>query len=87
MTQLRLLGLNQTPVGDDGLEHLEGLTQLKSLYLDGTTVGDAGLQHLKGLAKLKILNLGQTKVSAAAAERSSQGVAERKYIAMKPAVS
>ena len=49
--------LDDTKVGDAGLEHLKGLTQLQDLSLGGTKVSDAGLEHLKGLTQLQWLDL------------------------------
>ena len=63
LTQLRVLDLARSQVGDSGLEHLWGLTATWTLSLYSTQVTDAGLKHLKGLSQLRELSLEHTHVS------------------------
>ena len=52
---MQSLDLQQTNVGDKGLEHLKGLTSLRELNVRQTKVTDAGVANLrKSLPKLKI---------------------------------
>lgn len=64
-TQLTVLCLNGTDIGDSGMAALRGLKSLRVLSLDGTHVTDAGLDELTELAGLQHLNLSGTKVTAA----------------------
>ena len=57
------VGLGNTNVTDEGVEHLKGLNQLETLWLNNTQVTDAGLERLKGLAQLQWLSLNSTKVT------------------------
>ncbi len=56
------LSLNNTMIGDAGLEHLAGLRDLGRVYLDKTQVSEAGLIHLAGLEDLEFLDLDNTQV-------------------------
>ena len=85
---MQTLKLENTKIGDKGLEALKGLTSLQTLYLDGTKgVAGPGLEQLKGLTKLQTLNLFGTKVNDAAlahlkpfAELRSLGLARRRLL-------
>jgi Leucine-rich repeat (LRR) protein len=57
LTEMRVLILQQTALGDAGLAHIKKLPKLEELDLRNTRIGDAGLKHLQGLTKLKKLNL------------------------------
>ena len=55
--------LGGSGIGDEGLEHVEGLLQLDYLDLSDTQTTDAGLEHLKGLTRLKAVKLNRTHVT------------------------
>lgn len=57
LTQLKQLGLHDTPITDRGLAHLRGLTELGELDLKRAKITDAGLEQLKGLTRLGQLEL------------------------------
>jgi hypothetical protein len=63
LTQLRVLNLWKTKIGDGPLLHVKELTQLQELNLEGTSVTDVGLPTLKGLTQLRGLSLARTRVS------------------------
>jgi Leucine-rich repeat (LRR) protein len=62
-TILKTLYLNDTQIGDVGLEVLKGKTGLVWLSLRNTHVSDVGLEHLRELTKLHSLDLSNTRVS------------------------
>jgi hypothetical protein len=64
-TQLTVLELSGTNIGDGGMAELKRLKSLRILSLDGTHVTDVGLEDLKGLTGLQHLNLNRTNVTAA----------------------
>ncbi len=64
-TELTVLELSGTNIGDLGMVDLKGLKSLRVLALAGTHVTDAGLEELQELAGLRYLNLNRTKVTAA----------------------
>ncbi|HEX3997327.1 MAG TPA: hypothetical protein VHX65_02140 [Pirellulales bacterium] len=47
LTDLSVLGLDNTKVTDYRLKELVGLKNLSKLFLDGTRVTDAGIKELK----------------------------------------
>ncbi len=57
------LYLQQTQVGDAGLQHLTHMLNLRVLWLDGTSITDAGLKHLISLPTLKNLRLDGTQIT------------------------
>ncbi len=61
---LRILGLNQTNIGDADMQTIAGLTGLETLFLVGTKVTDASVPHLSKLKNLKRLDITGTKISA-----------------------
>jgi hypothetical protein len=66
MTGLRELGLRNTQIGDEGLDHLKGLAELQEVDLRHTRVGDAGLARLRGLSNLRFLIICNTRITDAA---------------------
>ena len=68
LTQLKLLDLTDTPIGDEGLRPIEELTSLGWLSLGGTRVTDAGIKHLLTLSKLMEVRLDRTNVGDAGVE-------------------
>jgi len=68
-TNLEMLDLSRTQLGDDGVQHLRHLHELKTLHLAGTRVTDEGLRHLAELPSLEVLNLDHTSVSDAGITR------------------
>ena len=59
-----MLDLAQTAnVGNEGLEHIQGLTNLEELNLWSTLVDDSGLPYLAGMKKMKWLKLDQCTIS------------------------
>ena len=69
LKNLRVLNLNDTRVGDEGLAHLSGLTNLEQLRLQSTQVTDAGLSHIGPLANLTVVWLSGSRVTAAGADQ------------------
>ncbi len=65
LTELEVLIIGPSTLGDDELAHLKSLTKLLSLAVIGTQVTDAGLAHLKGLTNLSFVYLGGTQVTDA----------------------
>lgn len=63
LPQLKILGLSQTEITDEGLRHLSHLEDLYQITLYKTKVTDAGLQHLGTLDRLAYLTLTDTEVS------------------------
>jgi WD40 repeat protein len=63
LPQLKILGLSQTEITDEGLRHLSQLEDLYQISLYKTKVTDAGLQHLGTLDRLAYLTLTDTEVS------------------------
>lgn len=64
-TTLRNLILDETPISDTGLVHLQELIGLQFLSLYGTRVTDAGLVHLHGLKSLRELYLSGAQITDA----------------------
>jgi uncharacterized protein (TIGR03067 family) len=60
---LRLLSLNFSPIGDDGLILLKELPQLRILNLKVAHCTDAGLRHLEEMPWLEEINLTLARVS------------------------
>ncbi|MBI4905012.1 MAG: hypothetical protein HY820_15350 [Acidobacteria bacterium] len=58
LTELRVLDLSYTMLGDGGLESLPALAKLEELYLGGTRITGINFHFLKLLPKLKVLRLG-----------------------------
>lgn len=63
LPRLTALLLNNCPISDQGLSHLQGAAALMQLDLTGTRVTDAGLQRLTSLPKLNWLSLERTAVT------------------------
>jgi hypothetical protein len=59
---LRNLSLSDTPITDQGLEHVLALRQLDHLNLSKTKITNSGLAHLSRLSELTELNLEGTSV-------------------------
>lgn len=57
------IGLNQTNVGDEGIEHLSGCTHLQILELNYTLVTSRSLESIAKLGTLQTLYLDGTSVS------------------------
>ncbi|WP_395738881.1 P-loop NTPase fold protein [Prosthecobacter sp.] len=62
LTQLTILDLSETQVGDTGMAYVSNLRQLTSLYLSGKQVGDAEMVHVSKLTQLTSLYLSGTQV-------------------------
>lgn len=62
--QLIWLKLDDTNIGDDGMQNISQLTNLIKLDLSHTNITDKGLQQLQPLTNLQYLNLVGTKISA-----------------------
>ncbi len=65
LTQLKVLDINRSPIGDEGLRPLEGFTSLQWLQLGETQVTDAGVAHFSKLSNLSSLALNSTRVTDA----------------------
>ena len=64
MKKLKFLDLSETAaVGNEGLEHIQGLTNLEDLNLWSCNIDDTGLKYLKGMTKLKRLNLDKCNIT------------------------
>lgn len=62
MKSMRVLGLNDTRVDDEGIKLLAGLN-LKEVHLFRTAVGDEGLRVLSQMPNMETLNLRDTRLS------------------------
>ena len=47
LAELKWLGLSNTKVTDDGLQHIRGLTELRYLCLFGTHVTEDGIREVR----------------------------------------
>lgn len=65
LPNLRVLGLSNSSITDDGLKSIATLTKLNQLLLEGTAIGNEGLAHLRNLPELEILKLAGTQVNDA----------------------
>ena len=63
--ELEELYLDETEIGDEGMNIVRKLPALRALGLVGTRVTDMGIRQLAGLVKLERLDLGSTDVSDA----------------------
>lgn len=61
---LKILGTNQTNLGDADMETISRFSSLETLFLVGTNVTDASVPYLSKLKKLKRLDIAGTKISA-----------------------
>ncbi len=75
LTQLEVLYLNDTKVGDAGIASLAGMMRLKKLQLDRTEITDYGLLMLSNLGGLEEIDLLGTKVTDGGQEAFHQAVA------------
>src|SRR6516164_3392843 len=62
-TTLKELVLDNTPLGDLGLQHLEPFVRLEKLSLGQTQIRDDGLAHLRTLVRLQELKLSNTRIT------------------------
>ena len=60
---LDTLGILDSNIGDEGLQHLAALGRLRALDLESPKIGDQGLEHLRGLTNLRIFKLSRGKFS------------------------
>lgn len=65
LASLHSLRLNNTNIGDAGLDGLQGLDSLAELYLSDTAVTDKGLRAVAGMVDLTLLDLTGTAVGDA----------------------
>jgi len=63
--EMRMLVLNATEIGDNGLRQLGHMARLEGLGLARTKVTDAGLAHLSAFPNLVSLNLNETAITDA----------------------
>jgi hypothetical protein len=63
LTNLRVLNLYATRIGDPGLGHLQGLDSLARLYLWQTLVTPAGLQRLRDTLPRAEIDAGNSRDS------------------------
>jgi Leucine Rich repeat len=61
LTNVRILNLTMTGIGDVGLEAFEEMHELQVLQLGWAETTGAGFAHLGGLRHLKVLNLYRTR--------------------------
>jgi hypothetical protein len=64
MTQLRILRLNSTGVGDATVKGLAPLAKLESIGLFRTAVSDTGAQALSKLPALQRIYAAETKITS-----------------------
>jgi internalin A len=64
-TQLQMVNLSGTQVGDAGLACLRNLVGVRELWLTGTNVSDEGIKMIAGFGHLKSISLARTQVSDA----------------------
>ncbi len=77
--KLRSLGVNNTAITDDGVEHLKTsdkslehvkeLPELRILVVCGNPVTDSGLEQLKGMTNLKHVYIYATKITSNGAKK------------------
>ena len=72
LANLQGLFLDQTQVGDIGLEYVAQHGRLEDLDLDFTSVTDSGLKNLRGLTNLRELSLSNTAISDLGLENLGQ---------------
>ena len=68
LEKLAVLGLADTPVGDDAVACLAAMPQLRSIDLSRTLVTDAGLMALKDCSALEWIGLNGCALSPAAVQ-------------------
>jgi Leucine-rich repeat (LRR) protein len=66
-TQLEAIGLDETPVSENGLKYLAAM-KLKVLWLTNTQVGDGGFELLANMKSLERLYIKGTKITGPRAE-------------------
>jgi hypothetical protein len=87
LNDVQVIRLNETKIGDAGLEHVGKVATLKRLFLDKTAVTDAGLSNLDGLKNLEFLNLYGTAVGDAGLEHLKKIVSLKTIIVTESKVS
>ena len=60
---LAAIGLDNTGIGNDGVQSLANAKRLTHLYLQGTRINDEGLRHFAGCKDLLAIGLGSTGVT------------------------
>jgi hypothetical protein len=60
--------LENTPVSDEDLVHLQKISNLTTLKLSGTSITDAGLEHLRSIKTLQFIGLPRKGVTAEGVE-------------------
>ena len=55
--------LDETPMTDSGVKHLEHLTGLRTVSFSHTGIGDEAAQHLARMPNLRNVDLSYTKVT------------------------
>ena len=61
--QIRTITLDNRPIADEGLQHLQGLGRLEQLRMNGTPITNAGLAYLKDLPRLETVELRGTRIT------------------------
>lgn len=62
-TEIEILSMSGTTVGNAEVQKIANLPNLKVLLLGGTKVTDEGLVHLNSLSNLQRLGLGETQIT------------------------
>jgi hypothetical protein len=63
LRRVTYIGLNDTPITDDGVKALAGVVSLLQIDLRGTQISDRALVHLQSVPGLFTLRLNRTKVT------------------------
>ncbi|MGO9109399.1 MAG: hypothetical protein ACLP9L_09210, partial [Thermoguttaceae bacterium] len=63
LVNLKVLDLQQQPIGNGSLAYLRNLSQLEKLDLTGTLVTDAGMEHVNRMRQLEDVDLRFTQIT------------------------
>jgi len=63
MSNMQVLGLNDTDVTDEGMKAIAGLNKLREIHLVRTQIGDGTMEVVSQLPQIRILKLRDTQIS------------------------
>ena len=61
--QIRTITLDNRPITDEGLQHVQGLARLEQLRMNSTPITNAGLVYLKDLPRMETVELRGTRIT------------------------